>query len=144
MRYSLREHHALIPIIKEDLEIQIQLYNGRKENAIVIGRGILGEVSGWVSPRRRVLDTRRGDRSLESQSRVLGGDREIEGSAEYRGGEVERYSLREQEQPFGSMRAREEAIAMAERGDYASDIYRKTGWYFDEKHNEWRGTNKCY
>ncbi|MBR3590535.1 MAG: hypothetical protein IKL43_05950, partial [Alistipes sp.] len=56
----------------------------------------------------------------------------------------ERYSAREQEQPFGSVRAREEAIAMAERGDYASDIYRKTGWYYDAKSNNWRGTTRLH
>lgn len=56
----------------------------------------------------------------------------------------ERFSASEQEQPFGSVRAREEAIAMAERGDYASDIYRKTGWYYDDKHNEWRGNTRLH
>ena len=138
-------YHALIPIIKENLEIQKQLYNGERENHIVLGRGVFKESNNALQEQNYSRGyNRRGNRPLESQSRVLGGDREIEGSAEYRGAEVERYSAREQEQPFGSMRAREEAIAMAERGDYASDIYRKTGWYFDEKHNEWRGNTRLH
>lgn len=81
---------------------------------------------------------------VEQDGTTRRSSQEKETSAEDRGGEVERYSASEQGQPFGSMRARKEAIAMTGRGDYASDIYRKTGWYFDEKHNEWRGTNKCY
>ena len=107
-------YHALIPIIKENLERQKQLYNGERENHIVLGRGVLKESNNAQQEQAYSRGyNRRGNRPLESQSRVLGGDREIEGSTEYRGGEVARYSLREQEQPFGSMRASEEAIAMA-------------------------------
>ena len=49
---------------------------------------------------------------VEQDGTTRRSSQEKETSAEDRGGEVARYSAREQEQPFGSMRAREEALAM--------------------------------
>lgn len=226
-------YRALVPIIKENLEIQKQLYNEDKENPTVLGRSIF-EARINTAPIQSDTRLYRGGRTrlVDSQPRVPGIDRTREGSTEDRGGEVARYSLREQvanildnydtegdeygsmrdvadgveaiiaeaeedttslenivnayryaqdearrwgdrmdaggdddfelalrsyahadnvrysvdtqDKPFGSVRAREEAIAMAERGDYASDIYRKTGWYYDAKSNNWRGTTRLH
>lgn len=82
-------YHALIPIIKENLEIQKQLYNGERGNHIVLGRGVSKE-SNYPQQEQEYSRgyNRRGNRPLESQPRVLGGDREGEISAEDRGAEV--------------------------------------------------------
>ncbi|MBR2368274.1 MAG: hypothetical protein IKA81_06680 [Alistipes sp.] len=82
-------YHALIPIIKENLEIQKQLYNGERGNHIVLGRGVSKESNDPQQEQEYSRGyNRRGNRPLESQPRVLGGDREGEISAEDRGGEV--------------------------------------------------------
>ena len=82
-------YHALIPIIKENLEIQKQLYNGERGNHIVLGRGVSKESNDPQQEQEYSRGyNRRGNRPLESQPRVLGGDREGEASAEDRGAEV--------------------------------------------------------
>ena len=74
----------LLPVIKQNLAIQKELYNGSKEERrtpIVIGRGDSKELQGEVGSRRRIFGIRRGGRSLEGGSSIYGDDRFIERDA---------------------------------------------------------------
>lgn len=129
-------YRALIPIIKENLEIQKQLYNGERENHIVLGRGVLKESNNTQQEQAYSRGyNRRGNRPLERQTRVIGGDRTREGSTEDRGTEVEHYSARENFTAEEAYKASllEEAMRMEREAtsngaDIAQEIADRTGW----------------